>query len=205
MSNAKHGDKPGRPLAGGVRKANRKDAATFSPVSAFAAGAYWQRKWRPSPGSFLAAEKVAVPVKREQPARDKRMGLLRYLLSQRMPTRRVLVAPATAAATAAAVAAAATTAAAAPAAATTAAVATAAAAATARAVFAGLGLVDGQGAAVVLLAVEGGDGGLGLVVAAHLDEAEALAPAGVAVLDDFGALDGAVLAHNCSRSELVVL
>jgi hypothetical protein len=44
----------------------------------------------------------------------------------------------------------------------------------------------------VLLAVEGGDGRLGLVVVAHLDEPEALGAAGVAVGDHFGALDLAV-------------
>src|SRR4051794_3243278 len=71
--------------------------------------------------------------------------------------------------------------------------ATATAAAATGAVFLGLGLIDGEVAAVVGLAVEGGDGGLRLGVAAHLDEAEALAAAGVAVLDDFRALDGAVL------------
>src|SRR4051812_20523295 len=93
--------------------------------------------------------------------------------------RRRLVAPAAARA-AAAVAAAVTTA-------TTAA---------ARAGLAGLGFVDGEGAAVLLLPVEGGDGGLGLLVAAHLDEAEALAPAGVTVLDHFRALDRAVRAAH---------
>src|SRR5438105_4051197 len=55
-----------------------------------------------------------------------------------------------------------------------------------------LGLVDGESAAVLLLAVERCDGALRLGVAAHLDEAEALAPAGVAILDDFGALHVAV-------------
>src|SRR5687767_6895675 len=92
--------------------------------------------------------------------------------------------PASAAAATAAVAAAATAAAAAPAA--------AAAAAPAAALLAGLGDVHGEGPAVVLLAVQRRDGGLRLLVTAHLHETEPLAPAGVAVLDDLGALDGAV-------------
>src|SRR4051794_5019664 len=44
-------------------------------------------------------------------------------------------------------------------------------------------LVDGQGAAVHLLAVEGGDGRLRLLLTAHLHEAEALGAARVTVLD----------------------
>src|SRR3954469_7560839 len=92
----------------------------------------------------------------------------------------------------------------APAAATVAAAATAAAAATptvaaaapaaaatvttAAAGFLGLGLVDGEVTAVVLGAVEGVDRGSRFFVRAHLDEAEALASAALAVLDDLGAL-----------------
>src|SRR2546430_8409197 len=64
--------------------------------------------------------------------------------------------------------------------------ATAGAGAGAGALFAGLGLVYGEGAAVFFLAVEGGDGGLGLLIAAHLNETEALGAAGVAVGDDVG-------------------
>src|SRR5687768_4722615 len=107
-------------------------------------------------------------------------------------------AAAAAAASAAAVAAAATPASAAAAAvaaaapAAAAAAVPAAAAAAARAVFTGLGLVDGEVAAHVVLAVEGGDGRLGLLVGGHLDEPEALGAAGVPVGDDLGALDGAV-------------
>jgi hypothetical protein len=67
---------------------------------------------------------------------------------------------------------------------------TAAAAATP---FTRLGLIDSQGAVSLGLAVHGLDGRLGLGVAAHLDKAEALAAAGVAVLDDLRAADGAVL------------
>src|SRR5688572_8232541 len=78
----------------------------------------------------------------------------------------------------------------------TAAVSTAATAAAATAtgtVFAGLGLVDGEGSAVEVLAVQGRDRGLRLGVAAHLDERETLAPTGVPVLNDLGGLHGAVL------------
>src|SRR6266542_2464004 len=60
------------------------------------------------------------------------------------------------------------------------------------AIFAGLGFVDGQGAAFVLLAVEGGDCLLGLFIVGHFDEAEAFASAGVAVIDDLSAFDRAV-------------
>src|SRR5262249_7350606 len=59
--------------------------------------------------------------------------------------------------------------------------------------FARAGFVDGQGAAVVLLAVEGRDRGFRLGVTAHLDEPETLAPPGLPVGDDLGALDRAVL------------
>src|SRR5205085_967578 len=62
----------------------------------------------------------------------------------------------------------------------------------AAAVLPGLGLVDGQGPAADDLAVEGGDGGLGLLVAAHLHEAEPLGPAGLAIHDHLGRLHGAV-------------
>src|SRR4051794_29467173 len=115
---------------------------------------------------------------------------------------RSIAAAATAAATTtAAVAAAATTAAAATvaAAATTAAAATVSTAtatttAATRTLFARLGFVDGQGAAIDLLAIEGGDDGLRLFIGRHLDEAEALAAAAVAIGDDFRALHGAVRA-----------
>ena len=45
----------------------------------------------------------------------------------------------------------------------------------------------------MLLAIQGGDGRLGLVVVGHLDEAEALAAAGVPVVDDLGGNDLPVL------------
>src|SRR5438128_10139732 len=72
------------------------------------------------------------------------------------------------------------------------AVAAAAAAATAAAFGLGPGLVNGQGAAAFLLAVQGRDGGLGLLVGLHLHEAEALGAARVAVSDDLRRLHGAV-------------
>src|SRR4051812_46528117 len=110
-------------------------------------------------------------------------------------------APAAAPAEAAASAAAAPAgAAAAPSAAVAAATATAAgvaaataAAAAAAAVLTGPGFVDGEGAAVVLLAVEGGDGRICLGVVGHFDEPEALAAAGVSVVDDLGGHDLPVL------------
>src|SRR6187397_1171743 len=47
-----------------------------------------------------------------------------------------------------------------------------------------LGLVDRQAAAADRIAVQPGDGRLGLAGVLHLDEAEALRPARVAVVDD---------------------
>src|SRR5205823_1676207 len=78
---------------------------------------------------------------------------------------------------------------------TTVAAATTAAAATA-ALFAGTGFIDGEGPAIVLLSVEGLDGSLGFVVVRHFDEAKALGPAGVAIVDDLGRGDLAVLAEQ---------
>src|SRR5437016_2370017 len=63
-------------------------------------------------------------------------------------------------------------------------------------VLAGLGLVDRQGTAPHLLAAQGGDGGLGLLVTAHLHEAEPLGAAGVPVHDDLGRLHRAVLPEH---------
>src|SRR5262249_18211498 len=81
-----------------------------------------------------------------------------------------------------------------PAPATAAAVTTSAAAGPAPATALGLGpgLGDGQGTALDLLEVHLLDGLLGLGVAAHLDEAEALGAAGVAVDDGLRRLHGAV-------------
>ena len=61
-----------------------------------------------------------------------------------------------------------------------------------RAIFLGLGFIDSQGAAAMFLAVEGGDSRLSFAVAAHLDKAEALALAGVAIGDDLCAVHGPV-------------
>jgi cell wall-associated NlpC family hydrolase len=107
---------------------------------------------------------------------------------------RILVAIATAAAatvsTAAAAASATTTAAVAAAAAAAAATTAATKSATAR--FARLGFIDGEGSAFIILAIESGDRGLRLGVAPHFHEAEALAAAGIPVIDDFRALHGAM-------------
>src|SRR5205085_10765812 len=101
-------------------------------------------------------------------------------------------APATAAATTAsptaAVAASTTT--------TTAAAAAKPAASASRPVFARLGFVDGQRAAVVVLAVERRDGRLSLLIGAHFHETESLAASGHAVADDFSALHGSVRAKQ---------
>ena len=48
----------------------------------------------------------------------------------------------------------------------------------------------------MILAVEGVDGGLGLGVVLHLDEAEAAAPAGLAVAQDLGRPDAADIART---------
>src|SRR5688500_13398576 len=127
---------------------------------------------------------------RKKRGRTRRCGLVLLMSGARGAAGLVAVAATAAPAAAAAVAAAATAAAATavPAAATAAAAATATGA-----VFAGLGLVDGEVTPVDFLPVQGGDGGLGLLVAAHLDEPESLAAAGVPVLDHLGALHGAVL------------
>jgi hypothetical protein len=61
---------------------------------------------------------------------------------------------------------------------------------TSASVFPGLGFVHGESPTIVLLVMETIDGGQGLGLGVHLHEAESLAPAGVAVLDHLGALDG---------------
>jgi hypothetical protein len=57
-------------------------------------------------------------------------------------------------------------------------------AATTTALFARAGFVDGQGAAIVLLTVEGGNRGSRFLVRGHFDESEAFASAGVPIVDD---------------------
>ncbi len=83
---------------------------------------------------------------------------------------------------------AATAAAAATVAAATAAATTTVAAAAAATRLARLGLIDREAPAVDFLVVKTLDGRLGLGLAAHLDEAKALAPTRVAILDDLRAL-----------------
>ena len=58
--------------------------------------------------------------------------------------------------------------------------------------FTGLGFIDRQGTAAMFLAVEGGDRGLSLGIAAHLDKAETLGAAAVTIHDDLRAGDRAV-------------
>ena len=66
----------------------------------------------------------------------------------------------------------------------------------------GLGLVHGEPAAVVFLIVEALDRRLSLGVGVHLDEAEALAAAGVTVGDHLGTLHGPVLGEPAPRDRL---
>src|SRR5262249_42651751 len=66
---------------------------------------------------------------------------------------------------------------------------TAAAAATAS-LGAGLGFVYLQSAAIHVLAVQGRDGGLGLLVGLHLHKAEALGASGIPIHDDLRGLHG---------------
>src|SRR5207247_8178031 len=75
--------------------------------------------------------------------------------------------------------------------------AAAGAAAGARPLLAGLGLVDLQGAALDLGAVQGGDGGVAAL--AHLDEAEAARAAGVAVGRHLGAGHRAVVGEPAAE------
>jgi hypothetical protein len=99
----------------------------------------------------------------------------------------------TAAATAAAAAAEAAT----PAASTTSAAAEAAATATTTAaaatLFARTRFVDSKGSPAMFLAVESGHRSGRLIITAHLDEAEAFASTGVAIVDDLGGYHRAVL------------
>jgi hypothetical protein len=58
--------------------------------------------------------------------------------------------------------------------------------------FLGSGLIDGQRATVVLLAIQGGNRRLSFVVAGHLDETKTLAPACVAIIYDLSRDHGTV-------------
>ena len=60
---------------------------------------------------------------------------------------------------------------------------------TATAIFARLGFVDSQGTTTMLLIVQATNRGLRLGIAPHLDKAEALAAARVAILDHLGTLN----------------
>jgi hypothetical protein len=62
----------------------------------------------------------------------------------------------------------------------------AAATASSATLFARAGFVDGEGAAVVLLAVQRRDCRVGFVVVGHLDKPEALASSSVAIVNDLG-------------------
>jgi hypothetical protein len=98
----------------------------------------------------------------------------------------VAVAPLAAATTAAAVASAASSSAASTKPTAAAASAPSATATPSAAILTGAGFIDGQGAAAVLLTVEGLNGGIGFSVVRHFDEPEALAAARVPVIDDLG-------------------
>src|SRR5262249_32309588 len=60
----------------------------------------------------------------------------------------------------------------------------------------GSGLVDSQGTAIDLLAVEARNGGLGLLIRAHLDEPEPLGTTGVPIHDDLRRLNRAELPEH---------
>src|SRR5579883_3579 len=62
------------------------------------------------------------------------------------------------------------------------------------------GLVDGEGAAIHIFAVESGDGGLCLLVVSHLDESETLGATGVAVHDDLSRLHSPVRREQLFQS-----
>src|SRR6185503_13585950 len=82
---------------------------------------------------------------------------------------------------------------------------TAGSSAAAGAGFAGLGFIDGQRPAVLLLAVQSGNRRGGLGVTAHLHESETLASAGFAILNDLSALDRAVRREHLLQCRIVDL
>jgi hypothetical protein len=116
-----------------------------------------------------------------------------------------ITAAATAAAESAALAAAAavSTAAAATTAVSTAATTTAATAT--GAIFAGLGFIDGESAAIMFLAVQRGDRRCCFRITSHLNETEALAATGFPIADDFGRLHGSVLAEKLLKVRAVCI
>jgi len=72
----------------------------------------------------------------------------------------------------------------------------AAATAAASAVRTGLGLIDLNSSAAVVLTIQGGNRRLGFRVAAHLDKGKPLALAGAAIADNLGTLNRAVGAEH---------
>lgn len=77
--------------------------------------------------------------------------------------------------------------------------------ATAGALLAGLGLVDDELPPAHVKAAEGVDGGVALLGVGHFDEAEASGASGLAIHDDGGELDLAVLPEELLSSASVVL
>ena len=98
----------------------------------------------------------------------------------------IAIASALAAIAAATAVATASTAAAAAVAASATAEATTTAASTAASIFARTGFIDGQRPSTVLLPVQGGNSGLRLFVASHLNESKTFGPSGIPVVDDLG-------------------
>jgi hypothetical protein len=64
--------------------------------------------------------------------------------------------------------------------------------ATAATFFLGPGFIDGYRSPAHILAVEGGDGRFGFLLAAHLNEAEPFGLSGGAIRDDLGRANGAM-------------
>jgi hypothetical protein len=64
-------------------------------------------------------------------------------------------------------------------------------------------LVDLEGAAVEILAIEGGDGGASLIVRAHFDKSETLGLTGIAIRDDLCGCNSAVILEQGPEPVLV--
>ncbi len=69
----------------------------------------------------------------------------------------------------------------------------------------GLGFIDGQTATTVFVIVQAINCGLRFVLGVHLDEAEAFASAGVAILDHLGALNRAEMSEEGFERRIVNL
>src|SRR5260370_1702623 len=84
--------------------------------------------------------------------------------------------------------------------------ATAATTTTAAAFRLGPSFIDRQGPAIELLAIESGDGCLGLLIVGHFDEGKAFRPAGVPIHDDldrcYGAMSFKSLAKRIIRGAI---